>query len=162
MQQSSYALFMLLLNNAQCTHTNTYPCYHCYIRMQWYTKTIYSICIHLFRIRRTRSFAYFALKERSGELHVGVCVCVRALLSCFCFCMHKIFSNTSVRVRMFRATVYTYSFYQPKWQQRTRHILRTYFRMHIVHMWNVHCRSQRYKRIVYGWRYVVDWNQFKL
>lgn len=138
MEQSSYALFMLLLNNAH-THTHTYPCYHCYIRMQWYTKTIYSICIHLFRIRRTRSFAYFALKERSGELHVGVCVCARFCLV-FAFACIKYF-RTRVWECECSATVYTYSFYQPKWQQRTRHILRTYFRMHIVRMWNLHCRS---------------------
>lgn len=57
-EQSSYALFMLLLNNAQA--------HIVLIRMQWYTKTIYSICIYLFRAPYLK-FAYFAYEATKGE-----------------------------------------------------------------------------------------------
>lgn len=122
------------------------------IRMQWYTHKnnfiqyafIYFVCAVL----EVCMLCFALLSKREGA-----CVCVRF---CLVFAYIRVQYNFEHECESANVQL-QYSFYQPKWQQRTRHIDYVsrvrYVYIHITHK----------HHIVYdGYRYVVDWNQFKL
>lgn len=72
----------------QCTHNTSHISHFSYIRMQWHTKTIYSICIYLFRIRRTWSLHILLCKNGVRVRWYGMCDCIYVCARAFVLFLH--------------------------------------------------------------------------
>lgn len=72
----------------QCTHNTSHISHSSYIRMQWHTKTIYSICIYLFRIRRTWSLHILLCKNGVRVRWYGMCDCIYVCARAFVLFLH--------------------------------------------------------------------------